>query len=632
MSSQSPKKETILQSQPLTTLGSLSPFHALGSIASPSRGPVPSSRATVPKSPTRQLLSPKKIVETQRSSPSVPQSLGGRATFTLAAPSTAPTATAIVPSAAPPSTSGFTLPLPSSGVVAPSTFGTLPGTVPVSAAPSPSMAPSSVAPVASHVNPGAKMLAAPSLGVDVAGLKDVETIGAATQSAGIEYNASDIDQDIPTYNINEHPPDPTELYTLYQSGKLDQRDPRNMLILTKRKWRYTPLYKKNQLGALTMWYVSYDIDKKVLEMTFGQVGGKIRVESSEVETNQSGRTQHQQSIIAACKRYSDKYRKDYYRPPGEEVPYFNKPMLAAVLKHGQEKGNTRLSFPVMVQAKLDGARCLARMNGDQMLYRSRGNIKWGHFNDEFDEEVGVFISYIPYSCELDGEAYLHGLKFSQFSRVIKNERVKDPRLKELIYYIYDFNCSAPIPFEQRIKVLQEALKNYLANGYKATRFMVLDTQVANNMEEIFIWHRFYMKHGFEGTIIRKMANGATSGTKLSQALYKQGRSMNMLKLKDTHDQEGIIVAIDEGTGTEAGAAMVYISCKHKNVQGQYVTTNVRMRPAYSIEERREWFANPSLVIGKKATYEFQEISEYGVPRNPVMKVIRDYEGNIDSDE
>ena len=433
-----------------------------------------------------------------------------------------------------------------------------------------------------------------------------------------EIKNADFYKDIPTYNVIEDVPDP---YTLSP----DTKDKRENAILVTHKWRFAPLYKKNARGSYMSWWVGYDIDTQELIMVYGQIDGKIQVNRSEVETNQSGRSIHEQAILEAKHKYLLKYRNDSYRQPGEKLASLNKPMLAKVW----EPKKTKIKYPVYVQPKLDGARCLTHIEGDEIIYRSRGNNRWPHLNEEFDDELKIFFSYIPYQCDLDGEMYMHGLKFSQFSKVLKNMRNKDPRIKDLSYYIYDFNSVERLTMEQRHSILEKSYKKYIEDGHKATRFAILFTGVANEIEDIYKWHAYFTEQGFEGTIIRKIAGENPTPRDIEQSLYKEGRGSHIIKYKDFEDAEGIVVGVTEATGTEKGAALLTVRVIHPNENGEKITTDLTIRPAFSFDERRLWFENPEMVMGKLVTYMYQGISEYGVPRFPVMKGFRDFEGKID---
>jgi DNA ligase-1 len=50
-----------------------------------------------------------------------------------------------------------------------------------------------------------------------------------------------------------------------------------------------------------------------------------------------------------------------------------------------------------------------------------------------------------------------------------------------------------------------------------------------------------------------------------------------------------------------------------------------VRPIGSVDERKELFRNGNAHIGKMLTVKYQELNEFGTPRFPVGKTIRDYE-------
>lgn len=431
--------------------------------------------------------------------------------------------------------------------------------------------------------------------------------------------------EIATYSQMEFIPDPRTI-------SLQTQDLREKAILFHRMWRLSPLYRQNELGSQLMWWIGFNIDTNELVMSFGHVGGKIRFETTRVETNQSGRNIHEQSMLEARQRYQIKYRNEHYRQPGEAPKIYNKPMLAGRLefvdgtRHTENPQlRTRLRFPIYVQPKLDGARCLSRLEGGNIIFRSRGDVRWNHLIDEFGEQISLFLSYIPWQCELDGEVYLHGKRFTEFISILKNMRVKHHLLGELKYYIYDFHPTEPIPMEHRIAALYSAKAAYDRDNNPSNRFEILATYSASSIQDVIHHHKYFRSLGFEGTIIRKIAGPNPTETHLREALYKPNRGLNIIKLKDVEDAEFPIVGVCDAEGTETGAALVFIEVKFPDKTGQIITSNIRMRPSYPFEERRLWLTNPSLVIGKLATVEFDSVSEYGVPRNPVMKSLRDYE-------
>ncbi|GIW70168.1 MAG: hypothetical protein KatS3mg101_0915 [Patescibacteria group bacterium] len=404
-----------------------------------------------------------------------------------------------------------------------------------------------------------------------------------------------INDDIPVYNIFETPPNPE---TLKHKKELDEREQK---LLTVKKWMFKPLYKQ-QFGrsAPSVWYVIYDEENHVLEKVSGMIGGALRSVKQEVKLNESGRGYHEQAVLEARSLYVKKYRNDLYYPAGEPPPLLKEPMLAS-----KYEPNMKLNFPVIVQPKLDGARCIVRIINGEVEFRSRGNKKFCHLNNEFGDEISKFMSYLPFRCQLDGEVYIHGVSFSKFTEALKNVNKKVPLLSKAYYMIFDLIVDN-VPARERHQIAEDAFRAYRLDGNSFNRFRVVRSFLANSHEEIAKAHRIFRENGFEGTIIRKC-----------DAFYKPRTGTCMLKLKDIQDAEGTVVKVEEGKGNEKGLAILVIECENGK--------RVRMRPAFPFSVRREWFLKPETILGKKVTYQYQTISDYGVPIHPVMKAVRDYE-------
>lgn len=446
---------------------------------------------------------------------------------------------------------------------------------------------------------------APNVGACIANAHAVGEAKVFASSSAVIESVSICGDNLATYQSLEKVPDPWKILPTTV-------DPREILILTHHKWRMSPMYKRNVNGSPMVWWVGFDTDTCEQLLTHGHVSGMVRTDRTKVETNNSNRTLHEQAFLEIHHRYLLKHREGY-RPAGEDPPAVGKPMLAN--KWIPDK--TKLKYPVFVQPKLDGVRSLTRSEGGLITYRSRGNRRYPHLNSEFDDEIAVFLAYIPYVVEIDGEMYIHGIRFSELSSIFKNETHKHPRLPELVYYIFDFNCGEPLPYETRYDILSSALKRYNDDGHVNKRFAILYTGSADSAAKVKEYHTYFKSIGYEGTMIRKLAGTSPSAVDLKASLYKAGRGNNLLKYKDVMDEEGTVVGIQEASGTEAGAALLEVLDPRGN--------KIVMRPAFSFEERAEWFKKPAIVMGKVVTYEFQELSEYGVPRFPVVKAIRDYE-------
>ena len=101
-------------------------------------------------------------------------------------------------------------------------------------------------------------------------------------------------------------------------------------------------------------------------------------------------------------------------------------------------------------------------------------------------------------------------------------------------------------------------------------------------------------------------------------LFKQlDKKVFRQKFKTFCDDEFEIIDYKEGSGLDSGT--VIWKCKTKDGK------EFDVRPKGTVDERKKLLKNGNKCIGKMLTVTYQELSEYGVPRFPVGKTIRDYE-------
>ena len=375
-----------------------------------------------------------------------------------------------------------------------------------------------------------------------------------------------------------------------------------------KEWYYKPIYKENMIGSTMMWQVGFDGEDIIVY--HGHKDGAIQTEYIEVTTNNSGRSLFEQSLLEINNRYLRKHREGYRSE--NEPPAIKGPMLA----HKYEHGKTKLNFPVGCTVKLDGIRCLIRSDNENIVYRSRNNKEYKHLA-VFDDCMKAFFELLPPSIELDGEMYSDDLTFNDISSVFRKEKNTDnEEMKKYIRY-HIFDCNIEKPYEDRWTILVDAYKKLCETFTGVNLIVVVNTFWAKNEKEIFSFHKHVRSKGFEGTMIRKLYISDQTPKGYTSSLYLSGRKNNILKLKDIEEEEGEIIGVDDGKGREKGLALIKVRDPRGN--------EFNVRPSATFEQRKEWFDDPSLIMGKKMTYHFQNLSEFGVPRFPVGKDIRDYE-------
>lgn len=299
-------------------------------------------------------------------------------------------------------------------------------------------------------------------------------------------------------------------------------------------------------------------------------------------------------------------------PKKEKPGRLLKPMLANEFDMEKEKS---LTFPVFIQPKLDGVRCLIYKGEEgQIIFQSRQNTIYEEFQhlvpelqhlmSQFSDQEGLI---------LDGELYTHGMPFEQITSMVRSSKGKRKNIEGLNYHIYDCFYSGDdnlsknqMPYSERYQVLRGSFGDTIYS-----KLILVETNVANSKRDIEDFHTHYtnLANPYEGVMIRT-PNGA----------YKQqGRSKDLQKYKKFMDEEFEVIGYHEGTGAHAGTPI--FECK-SNVDANKIFS-VTMRG--TLESKRHMMENVLKYYGKMLTVKYQEKSSEGIPRFPVGIAFRDYE-------
>lgn len=260
-----------------------------------------------------------------------------------------------------------------------------------------------------------------------------------------------------------------------------------------------------------------------------------------------------------------------------------KPMLAHVYEGNEHK----VKFPCILQPKLDGHRCLIKIiaNNVRMYTRTGKPIKTM-------PHIEAALKHLP-DMVLDGELYNADLSFEELTGYIKRKNLK-PGYTKIQYWIYDIIYDA-----DQITRLEyiNSLVYFNAHPVYKLRF-----DIAHTKSQLQAYRDLYIARGFEGAMLRNM-----------YAKYKEGRSFDLLKLKDMQDAEYTILDIIEGRGKMKGCAIFVCDTP----SGPFT---VKMKG--TLKSLEEYLNNKVAYIGKRLTVQFQELSTKGIPRFPVGLRVR----------
>jgi ATP-dependent DNA ligase len=239
--------------------------------------------------------------------------------------------------------------------------------------------------------------------------------------------------------------------------------------------------------------------------------------------------------------------------------------LSAMLAN--EWNHEPLVYPVYVQPKLDGIRCLVYEKDGQTVFQSRNH---------------TFFQTFPHiqaidGLVLDGELYNHALEFQEITSMVRKKN--HPDLGKLEYHVYDIVGEGT--FEERLAQFR------LLPG-------AVETQLVRNEQEIEAYHTSCVERGYEGIMIR------TPG-----GLYRQTRSKDLLKYKHFKTEEFKVVGHTVG---KEGIPVFECAVGDR-------TFGVMMKS--TLEEKQAMLLEVESYYGKWLTVKYQELSKEGVPRFPV---------------
>ena len=287
------------------------------------------------------------------------------------------------------------------------------------------------------------------------------------------------------------------------------------------------------------------------------------------------------------------------------LPQFNtdasgnpKPMLATDWKKIK-----KINYPVLIQPKLDGVRCLMvirfNVGADKpIVFLSRSGKEYttlshiakvvGNYCFVKGEKATEFI--------LDGEIYSDQLTFQEIIAAVKKQRPESLKLK---FRAYDTISTADQGQRWDDTVA-------LVDKIASSEVQLVPTWVANNEEEVKAHHDTWVQEGYEGAMIR-----------LYGSKYAQGqRSRELLKVKEFDETEYYFQRWEKGLRDEDLIAVCWTSIladDAKEFKAKMVGT-----VAEKLELATRLIPQDSLI-----TIKHFGLTEDGLPRFPIGKAFRD---------
>lgn len=362
------------------------------------------------------------------------------------------------------------------------------------------------------------------------------------------------------------------------------------------------LYKQDSKGKTRVWYAQVQGDK------YRTVSGLLDGERTETgwttcEPKNVGRsnetTAEAQAMAEVNAEYAKKLEKGYFadiKLVGTSTIF--KPMLAQ--NYDKLKGDlfSKNQF-VSTQPKLDGIRCIARVDG-----------LWTRTGKPITSCDHIFMQLQPIFAEnpemiFDGELYNHDLRdnFNEITSLVRKENPTEEEAKRIAetiqYHIYD--CfSDTVPFLSRFDRIGKRFPLQLGSIHIVWTKLILDK------EGLDAAYGKFLEAGYEGQMIR-----------LNQ-IYDNTRSWALMKRKEFLDGEFEVVRVEEGNGNWAGYAKRVI---FKLPDGRECGAGIRGTQS----EMKQLLDQAGSVEGKQVTIRYFTPTPDGMPRFPVATAFHDGE-------
>ncbi len=406
------------------------------------------------------------------------------------------------------------------------------------------------------------------------------------------------------------------------------------------------LTKEDQIDILPSYFdVGTKIDSHIYAQYWsesGNIDGKItrQIPTYITQPKNIGRANERNVLQCGLIECRDKFlgKKDEVADKiNEGLPtnyncnmYF--PMLAKPWKD-----NKHLVYPVYVQPKLDGNRCLSYLciKSDEQYEKVKSF--YNRYKNDLESEDPEFLNFIDRyvimysrtkkdiqgclhikielfnilfklynikdkeSIYLDGEIYKHGKSLQEITGDSRNERYT---VSDNEYHIFDcFYYSKKFSFSKRLQFLSK-ISNL--NFVK-----VVETHKVDNEQQAKKIYKDYIKKKYEGIILR------------NDDIYEQDkRSNNVIKMKKEFTEEFICIGFKEGEKGRDKGCVIWVV---KNEEGKIFDVT----PNLSIEERKEIYKECKTDFDKKfknrkLTIKYEDLSNDGIPLRAKSLGFRDY--------
>lgn len=313
-----------------------------------------------------------------------------------------------------------------------------------------------------------------------------------------------------------------------------------------------------------------------------------------------------------------------YHPTGEQSG-------SKTLAKMKIAGNT-----IHVQPKLDGNRAITLIEGELAeeqlraeyglndidgatgtMYTRKGDVMPVQLEGVISDLQNGYLSLIQMDAynftdlKVDGELFCSGMEFNELNGHLKRKSSQDAeKLAQVEYHVYD--VMLPVGYAERRKLLVNLVAeierlnpNTKVRLVPSYEIVATDENIKEKLEE-------FLAEGHEGLMIRTL-----------DTPYENKRSWQLVKVKLFEDSEFEILDLEPDSMGRLGKILVKLDTPTVDRDGKEVNVFRAGLKNVSHEDGAKMLANKLDYVGKQATIEYFGRSEYGVPRFPKFKAVRD---------
>ena len=367
--------------------------------------------------------------------------------------------------------------------------------------------------------------------------------------------------------------------------------------------KFPTLYGKNSSGKLKIWEVFTEDNR--ITVRHGMLGSdRIQSQHTLCEAKNVGKANEtspsQQAQLEAQAKWVKQKKKGYFESKEDALGFCD---FAPMKAHNFNAHAHRVEYPCIVQAKLDGRRLMIDKQGRAISKQGEQNEVPEHWKDDILKLKEADLL----EKGLDGEVFAGykkqgGLSLQQINSAFLKPNENTQLLK---FYIYD------IPDQNQHQCTRDELIGRIVefceqNGIETIK--AVDTFVAHNEYEGDEWYKHCLEQGAEGVVYRKV-----------DGLYEFGKkSYNLIKRKPRQDAEALVISSKPDKNGQG-----LLSCRLENG----IEFDCLMRKDSDSTTNYRLAENSASLVGKWITFQYEELSDSGVPLKSVGTGVRRMDNN-----